>query len=600
MIDDQSDQCLALSEFFNQFGENGAEMTYSLETCAGKFNTSGRLGTGYAIQSLDGEHTLRLPTILECNDIPQNKNEIPSPDILHHYDHLCDLVDSIPPIALGHPTTINNACNIELLIGRDLVESHFILEHRIGKPYAQKLPLGWVIIGNVCLDKTHATSKVNVNKTAILPIGRPTILEPCENAFAVKSDHFFNRSSHDEKPGLSIEDRKFIDIMDSGFTMSDEGKWTAPLPFRYPRPTLDNNRSLAMKRALSFDKNLQFNETKAAHVVEFMTKIFERGHAEIAPEVPPNKEIWYLPLFGVYHPKKPENVRVVFDSSAKFHGTSLNDVLLTGPDLCNSLLGILLRFRKEKVGVTVDVEQMFHNFKVNTDHRDYLRFLWHENNDLSKPLVDHRMTVHTFGNGPSPAVATYGMRKSVQNADPDVQEFICRNFYVDDGLISCASPEEAISLVKRSQRTLKENGDLRLHKVVSNCRDVLDAFSQDDLAKNLKELDFGNETLPVQRSLGLLWDTEGDFFTFKTAVDDKPFTRRGVLSVINSIYDPIGFVAPVVITGRLMMRELMLLTKNTDWDEPLPPLLRDLWNKWVNSLRDLEHVHIDRQYLGTS
>ena len=162
-----------------------------------------------------------------------------------------------------------------------------------------------------------------------------------------------------------------------------------PTSFSCQQTGLDNNRDMALKRARSFEANLRVNPAKARHVVEFMQKIFDNQHAEHAPELPHQKECWYLPLFSVYHPKKPDSVRVVFDSSAKFHGSSLNDVLLKGPPSCNSLLGILMRFRKEAVAVTVDVEQMFYNFKVDEDHRDYLRFIWHKDNDLSKPLVDH-------------------------------------------------------------------------------------------------------------------------------------------------------------------------------------------------------------------
>lgn len=74
-------------------------------------------------------------------------------------------------------------------------------------------------------------------------------------------------------------------------------------------------------------------------------------------------------MLAVYHPKKPDSVRILFDSSAKFQDVSLNSVLFQGLDLCNSLLGVLLRFRREKIAVTMDVEQMFHNFKVPEDQR---------------------------------------------------------------------------------------------------------------------------------------------------------------------------------------------------------------------------------------
>lgn len=80
------------------------------------------------------------------------------------------------------------------------------------------------------------------------------------------------------------------------------------------------------------------------HFVAFMQKMFDHRHAELAPPLHVREECWYLPTIGVYHPHKPEQIRVVFDSSACHHGVSLNDVLLTGPDLNKSLLEILLHF----------------------------------------------------------------------------------------------------------------------------------------------------------------------------------------------------------------------------------------------------------------
>lgn len=105
-------------------------------------------------------------------------------------------------------------------------------------------------------------------------------------------------------------------------------------------------------------------------------------------------------MFGVYHPKKPDQIRVVFDSSTECKGASLKDVLLSGPDLNNMLLGVFLRFRKEPSAVTADVQQMSYCFVVRSNHRDYLRFFWYKDNDLNKNVVEYRMKVHVFGNTP--------------------------------------------------------------------------------------------------------------------------------------------------------------------------------------------------------
>lgn len=69
--------------------------------------------------------------------------------------------------------------------------------------------------------------------------------------------------------------------------------------------------------------------------------------------------------------------------------------------------------------------------------------------------------------------------------------------------------------------------------------------------------DFKKDDLPVQRSLGLSWDTIDDVFTFKISSDQKPFTRRGVLSTINSLFDPLGFASPVNVQGKMLFRQML-------------------------------------------
>jgi hypothetical protein len=128
-----------------------------------------------------------------------------------------------------------------------------------------------------------------------------------------------------------------------------------------------------------------------------MAKILHSGAAEIAPTTC-HDECWYLPLFGVYHPRKPNKLRGVFDSFASYQGISLNSLLMSGPDLVNSLLEILLSFRKDEIAITADVEQMFYQFRVNESDRDFPRFFWYKNNDPKDILIEYRMCVHVFGN----------------------------------------------------------------------------------------------------------------------------------------------------------------------------------------------------------
>lgn len=170
---------------------------------------------------------------------------------------------------------------------------------------------------------------------------------------------------------------------------------------------------------------------------------------------------------------------VFFDLSVEYKGTSLNDTLLSGPKLNNTLVGVLLRFRTEQIAVTADVEQMFYGFKVREDHHNFLQFLWYKDNDQDKEITDYWMTVYVLGNSPSPAVATDGLRIAAEHGESehgtDEKHFFFRNFYVDDGLASVAKEVEAIDLLQRTKALLAES-NLRLHKIASNSPKVMEAF----------------------------------------------------------------------------------------------------------------------------
>lgn len=506
---------------------------------------SGRIACDFTVESFDGSMSLDLPQLIECNDIPYVREEIPTPNVAFFHDHLRSISSMIPPL--------DSDAQILLLIGRDLGEAHHVYDQRTGPqhtPYAQKLALGWVVIGETCLGKVHVPDKVNVNKTFVLQNGRTSICKPCTSDITVKEQNsidfieceghttnfgtdVFVRTRDDDKVGPSIEDRQFQKIMESGFIKTDSGNWSAPLPFKNNRPPLQNNFQQAYDRAKKLEANLRRNPRKQEHFIAFMDTIFKKGHAEVAQPLKRGIECWYLPIFGVYHPKKPEKIRVVFDSSAKFKGLSLNNVLITGPDLTNSLLGVLIRFRKEKVAITADIEQMFFNFLVHESHRDYLRFIWHKDNNPNNELIEYRMRVHVFGNSPSPAVATLGLRKSACDKEEhdescsDVCKFIQDNFYVDDGLLSMPDEDSAVKVIKDAQETLKLNGNLRLHKINSNSKSVLAQFPKDDIgSNNTTNIEFDSEAQYLQRSLGLSWNTERDTFTFKLATN-KNLLQRG-------------------------------------------------------------------------
>lgn len=280
---------------------------------------------------------MSLPTLIECNYMPDDHSEIPSPAIAHHFPHLKSIAHEIPEI--------DPCAQILLLLGRDIIQVHKVRKQLNGlnkAPYAQKLDFGWVIVGNVCLGSAHKRNTVDVFRTNILINGRPSICEPCPNQIQVKEKlnsknhaisshdcHFypstcseyllgntiFEQTQDDEKIAPFFEDRAFMKLMDKEMFIDCSNSWVAPLPFRIPRQQLPNNRDQSMKRLLSLHQTLKKKPQMQEHFIAFMQRIFDAGHAELAPPVKENEEVWYLPIylpiFGVYHPRRP-----FFESSA--------------------------------------------------------------------------------------------------------------------------------------------------------------------------------------------------------------------------------------------------------------------------------------------
>ena len=159
---------------------------------------------------------------------------------------------------------------------------------------------------------------------------------------------------------------------------------------------MPDNRGYALQRMKSVKRKMLREKGFAEEYAAFMSKLFTAGYAQVVPEGRSKERGWFLPHHGVYHPTK-KKIRVVFDCSAEKDDVSLNSKLMQGPDFSNSMIGVLLRFRKGCIPFTADIESMYHQVRVPVEHRKYLRFFWWKNDDCRKDLVECEMCVHPFG-----------------------------------------------------------------------------------------------------------------------------------------------------------------------------------------------------------
>ena len=169
-----------------------------------------------------------------------------------------------------------------------------------------------------------------------------------------------------------------MDKMKQGVHQLKDGHYELPLPLKNDEVKLPNNRILAEGRLKKLKTKLEKDSQHKTKYKMFIDDMTTKCYAEIVPAqdlIRNDGKVWYIPHHGVYHPRKPNKLRVVFDCSANYRNHSLNSHLLQGPDLTNKLVGVLCRFRQENIAFVCDIEAMYHQVKVNPEHRDMLRFL---------------------------------------------------------------------------------------------------------------------------------------------------------------------------------------------------------------------------------
>ena len=246
----------------------------------------------------------------------------------------------------------------------------------------------------------------------------------------------------------SFEDQKFLKLMDEKSRKVRE-HFEIPLPLKDRSVKLPNNRNMAEKRLHCLKSRFIRNPEFFADYKGFIEDLLIKGYAKKSTEKPPDGRTWYFLHHGVYHPNKPRKIRLVFDSSADFKGTSLNKNLMSGPDLSNQIVGMIIRFCEEPIFIMGDIESMFHQVLVPKYDHKLLRFLWWANHDIWGTVEDFEMKVHVFGATSSPSCCNYALKRTaVDNGNkyhPDVTTML-QNFYVDN-LLSVKDVQTAIRLL---------------------------------------------------------------------------------------------------------------------------------------------------------
>ena len=131
-----------------------------------------------------------------------------------------------------------------------------------------------------------------------------------------------------------------------------------------------------------------------------------------------------------------------------------------------------------------------------------------------------------------------------------------------------------------------------LHKFTLNSKEVIQQILVKDRAEEIKSIDFERDTLLTERALGVQWCIESDSFKVTISLKDRPCLRSGILSTVSLIFDPLGFVAPVLLEGKSILQALCRC--NLGWDDPEPEGIQARWQKWKSELHELQNLPIPR------
>ena len=390
-------------------------------------------------------------------------------------------------------------------------------------------------------------------------------------------------------------------------------KWTVTYPWIKDPHLLPNNFMVALLKLQGTEKRLKklgvnYSESYSNQIDDMVY----RNAARILSQLELNT--YKGPAHYISHHEILKDTssttpfRLVFNSSASYNGHILNEYWAKGPDVLNSLFGVLLRFREGNVAFIGDVSKMFNSILLSLFDQHTHRFLWRNMKDNCKPN-HYVLTAVPFGDKPSSSIAILAMKKTAElmkHEFPIAYKIIDRDSYVDDIVHSTDSVENAKKCMKDVELVLSEGGFHIKNWVLSgdsNCNDEIEMMMSD-----------------IERVLGLVWNHKIDLFQFKIKLNFYPkvkgvhsghaitklnikrefpkiLTKRQVLSQLSSVYDPMGFIAPAILQGKILMREVVTFDKECkriDWDDPLPEVLRDKWYEFFYTLFDLEKFTISR------
>lgn len=538
-------------------------------------------GIGGSSKHIRGSVKLKFYSRFDCNvnysieSLVVDKITEHLPTVAVNASHLSNFINL--PLA---DDTYSSPGAIQLLIGASLFP-HLLLSHKVQgqsphlSPLALETVLGYVIIGDapVCVDRNETVSYC-------------CTADPLDSAIR----KFWELEEVIVPPILSPDDKICEEFYSHTTSRDSDGRYVVALPFKGDEHSLGNSRQASERRFYCLERKMQASPKLRVAYDSVIREYLEKGYISIVPVDLETSQSYFIPHHGVIREDKiTTKLRVVLDGSCKTtNGVSLNDLLYSGQNLQGILFNIIVNFRLFFVALSADIRQMFLSIGVRERDRRFQRILYRFS--PLQPLQVFEFNRVVFGLKSSPFHALRTIKQlAADEGDtyPKARDIVDTGLYMDDFVYSVQNEDEAMSTASE-MIGLMQAGQFELVKWTSNSQTVLDSIPPSHRLPAVKEFDKSDE----HKVLGLCWSPTTDFFSMKIGKPSHICTKRTILSCVAKIWDVMGFIAPVVLYAKLLIKQLWLC--ECDWDETPPEDIVKLWTRFREELPLLADIKIPR------
>lgn len=499
-------------------------------------------------------------------------------------------------LTLADPTFLEPG-HIDVLLGADAYANILLpglLKGDIGTPIAQNSVLGWIVSGNVAPSSSVNSATIQISSFH-LTTDTNDILQKFWEIEEVPSER-----------KLTPENEWCTQFFTQTHQRQPNGKFLVKLPLKTyldPSQTLGRSYQTALNNFHQLERRFQRDPVLFDAYSTAIDEWISSGHMVRENTTENNHKmvnehgVSYNCCFLPHHPVFKETssttkLRIVFNASAKTsNGKSLNDIQYTGPSLQNDLVGVITNWRFWPYVFTADMEKMYRRVDLDIQDSFYQLILWRSNPNQDMQVF--RIGVVMFGSGSAAYLAIQCICQLAEDEKDNYPLFLiivqgC--LYVDDVFAGGFTMEQAQTLKQQTINCLRSGG-FELRKWATNTPEIItDIPIEHREIKN--ELNLHDEN--SIKTLGIYWQPSDDHFHFKINFDInvKIITKRSVLSTIARLFDPLGWINPIVVTAKVFLKRLW--QEGLDWDDTLPIEFSNDWLLYLESLEEIANIKIPR------